>query len=114
MIGALIQGELVADPVARTTSNGKTFTTATVRVAAGAEALFVGVAAFGETAAGRLAQLKKGSAIAAAGTLEQNVWTTKDGEERRGWRLTASEILSVYQARKLSRRANDEGADDGA
>lgn len=110
MINALITGELASAPVERTTQGGKTFTTATVRVAAGAEALFIGVAAFGETAAGRLAQLKKGSAIAAAGTLEQNVWTMKDGEERRGWRLTASEILSVYQARK--RREVDHDDDE--
>jgi single-stranded DNA-binding protein len=100
MIGALIQGELIADPQARTASNGKPFWTATMRVSAGAEALFVGVSTFSEPAGERLMRLHKGAALAAAGTLEATEWTGRDGEPRRGWRLTATEVLSVYQARK--------------
>lgn len=100
MIGALIQGELQSDPVERTTAKGGQFVTATIRVPAGAEALFVGVAVFDATACERLLRLRKGSTVAAAGTLEATAWTGKDGEERRGWRLTAVEVLSVYQARK--------------
>jgi single-stranded DNA-binding protein len=108
MIGALIQGELIADPQARTASNGKPFWTVTVRVPAGPEALFVGVTTFSESAGERLAKLHKGSALAAAGVLEPTSWTGRDGEERRGWRLTASEVLSVHQARK---RREPEGAE---
>lgn len=100
MISALVQGELIADPVQRTTRAGKPYTTATMRVAAGADALFIGVGAFETEAAERLARLRKGSSVAAAGTLEQSVWTAKDGTERTGWRLTAVEVLSVHQARK--------------
>lgn len=100
MIAAMIQGELVADPVRRQTAKGTEFVTASVRVAAGAEALFIGIACFDDTGCERLAKLRKGAAVAAAGTLETNVWQTKEGEERRGWRLTATEVLSVYQARK--------------
>lgn len=100
MIGALVTGELIGDPQARTASNGKPFWTVTVRVPAGPEALFVGVTTFSESAGERLMKLHKGSALAAAGVLEPTSWTGKDGEERRGWRLTASEVLSVHQARK--------------
>lgn len=100
MIAALVQGELAADPVERVTAKGAPFVTATVRVAAGAEALFVGLACFDATGCERLAKLRKGATVAAAGTLEATEWTTKDGEARRGWRLTATEVLSVYQARK--------------
>ena len=100
MIGALIQGELAAEPTARTASNGKPYWTVTVRVPAGSEAIFVGVTTFSETAGERLMKLHKGSALAAAGVLEPTSWTGKDGEERRGWRLTASEVLSVHQARR--------------
>lgn len=114
MIGALIQGALASDPVARRTSGGSTFWTANLRVPAGAEALFVGLATFDETAGARLMQLAKGSGIAATGTLESNTWTARDGSERRGWRLTANEILSVYQARKLSRRGDEGAGGDGA
>lgn len=100
MIAALLHGSLVADPVERTTSKGAPFVTATIRVAAGAEALFVGVACFDSDGCERLAKLRKGATVAAAGTLEATEWTGKDGEERKGWRLTASEVLTVYAARK--------------
>lgn len=109
MITAMIQGELVADPVQRTTAKGADFTTATVRVAAGAEALFVGLACFDASGCERLAKLRKGSAVAAVGALEATVWTTREGEERRGWRLTASEVLTVYAARR--RRTTAEGSE---
>lgn len=100
MISALIQGDLTADPVARTASNGAPYWTVNVRVPAGPDALFVGLTTFSETAGERLMRLHRGSSIAAAGVLEPTEWTGKDGEVRRGWRLTASEVLSVYQARK--------------
>lgn len=100
MIAALIHGELVSDPVERVTAKGAPFATATVRVAAGAEALFVGLACFDATGCERLAKLRTGSTVAAAGALEATVWTGKDGEERKGWRLTASEVLTVHAARK--------------
>ena len=100
MIAALIQGDLVSDPVERNTSKGIPFVTATVRVAAGTEALFVGLACFEATGCERLAKLRKGASVAAAGTLEATEWTTREGETRRGWRLTASEVLTVYAARK--------------
>ncbi len=100
MIAALIQGDLVADPVERTTAKGAPFVTATVRVAAGTEALFVGLACFDATGCERLAKLRKCASVAAAGALEATEWTTREGETRRGWRLTASEVLTVYAARK--------------
>lgn len=100
MIGALIQGTLVGDPVERTTRQGKAFTTAQVRVPAGDEVLFVGIAAFDSTAAARLAQIRQGGTVAVAGTLEVTTWTDKSGADRKGWRLTATEVLTVYAARK--------------
>lgn len=111
MIRALIQGDLVGDPVERSTAKGSTFVTATVRVPAGNEALFVGVACFEATGCERLMKLRKGASFAAAGTLEATEWSGKDGETRKGWRLTATEVLSVYQARK---RRDDGKADADA
>jgi single-stranded DNA-binding protein len=110
MIGAVVTGTLVADPVERTTSKGSRFVTATLRVAAGEDAIFVGLAAFDATAADRLAQMRKGGTVAACGVLEQTSWTAKDGEVRTGWRLTASEILTAFGASKKRRQA--EGGDD--
>jgi single-stranded DNA-binding protein len=100
MMGALLTGELSAEPVERTASNGKPFWTATLRVPTGTDALFVGVSTFSETAGVRLMKLHKGSALAAVGTMEPTEWTGKDGEPRRGWRLTATELLTVYEATK--------------
>ena len=100
MIGALIHGELVTDPVQRTSASGKPFWTCTVRAAAGTEALFVGVTTFSETAGERLMVLRKGSTLAATGALEQTAWIGKDGASRAGWRLTANEVMSAYQAGK--------------
>jgi len=105
MIGAVVTGTLVADPVERQTREGKPFMTATLRVPAGEDALFIGVAAFDERAAERLARMSKGGTVAACGVLEQNTWTAKDGSERTGWRLTASEILTAYGATKKRRSA---------
>lgn len=111
MIGALVTGTLVADPVERSTREGKPFTTATLRVPAGEDAIFIGVAAFDPIAAGRLAQMRKGGAASAVGVLEQTAWTGKDGTERIGWRLTASEVLTAYAATR-KRRAAEGGSDD--
>lgn len=109
MIGAVVTGTLAADPVERRTREGKTFTTATLRVPAGEDALFIGVAAFDERAAERLVRMHKGGTVAACGVLEQNSWTAKDGSERVGWRLTASEVLTAYAATKKRRSAEGDG-----
>ena len=108
MIAALLIGELSADPVARVSGNGNQFVTANLRVPAGDAAQFVSLAAFDVDAAAKLLRLKKGDACAATGTLTMNVWTGKDGTERSGWRITATEILSVYEATKR-RKAVAEG-----
>lgn len=105
MIGAVVSGSLVGDPVQRTTSAGKMFVTATLRVPAGEDAVFISVAAFEPLAAERLAKMRKGGNVAACGVLEQTHWTGKDGAERTGWRLTASEVLTAYGATKRRREA---------
>jgi len=77
MIAALVHGDLISEPVERTTAKGAPFVTATVRVPAGADALLVGIAIRlrapalsqpaelgsslahgGETRAGRLCRLR--------------------------------------------------------
>lgn len=108
MIGAVVSGTLVGDPIARQTREGKSFVTVTLRVPAGEDALFIGVAAFDERAAERLARMRRGGTVAACGVLEQNTWTAKDGSERTGWRLTASEVLTAYAATKKRRAAEDD------
>ena len=111
MIAALLIGELSSDPIARTSANGtRRFATANLRVPAGDAAQFIGLAAFDRTAAEKLLRLKKGDACAATGTLTSNVWTDREGNERSGWRMTAAQILSVYEATKR-RKADSEGGE---
>lgn len=107
MIAALIQGALVADPVERISTNGRSFWTASVRVPAGDDALFIGLATFSETAGARLMNLAKGASIAAAGMMEQSTWADRHGNARTGWRLIVTEVLSVYQATKKRREAQE-------
>lgn len=102
MIGALLQGDLASDPVERVASNGKPYWTANARIPAGGDSIFVGISTFDAMAGERMMKLAKGSPFAAVGAMEATAWQSKDGEERKGWRLTATEILSVYQARKRS------------
>lgn len=111
MLHALIQGELIADPQERQTATGKLFVTATVRVSTTEDTTLVGVAAFGE-AAGKLASLRKGDALAATGTLTPRTWTGRDGVERKGLNLTAQAVMTVYEAGKR-RRALQGAGDDG-
>jgi single-stranded DNA-binding protein len=101
MIEALIQGQIVGEPQKRQTRDGKPFYTASMRVSAGdGDAFFVGLTTFSETAGERLATLSKGASLSAVGALEQYQYQGKDGTDKSGWRLTATEIMSVYQARK--------------
>ncbi|MFT3804961.1 MAG: single-stranded DNA-binding protein [Burkholderiaceae bacterium] len=101
----MILGELIADPVQRTSSAGRIFATATVRTGAGGESILVGVSTFSESAAAKLLELRKGDSLAATGPFESNRWTDRDGNERQGWRLTASQILTTYEAGKRRNKA---------
>lgn len=107
MISALVQGDLIAEPVQRQSSAGRAFATATVRTGAGGESVLIGVAVFSESAAAKLLALRKGDSIAATGVLELNVWTDREGRERRDWRLTANQVLTTYEAGKRRKAAQD-------
>lgn len=108
MIGALLSADLSSKPTERTASNGNRYWTASARVAAGPEAIFVRITTFDAKVGARLMTLHKESSLAAVGTLEATTWTDKAGTERKGWRLLAHEVLTVHQARK--RRDAGEGA----
>ena len=107
MIHAMLSGTLSADPVERSSSKGNRYVTATLRVAAGPESVFVGVAAFDTTAADRLTAMRKGAGISITGELQLNPWTDRDGVEHRDWRVIANEVLSVSQAARRRRAIGD-------
>ena len=66
----------------------------------------ISLATFEAATGERLMRLSKKSAVAAAGSLKQTTWRGKDGEERHDWRLTATEVLTVNQARKRAEAAH--------
>jgi single-stranded DNA-binding protein len=105
MIHALVVGTLIAEPATRTSSGGKTFATAQVRVPTADDAVLMGITAWGELAE-KLLALHKGDAVSITGELRPNVWVDRQGVERRSWNITAAGILSTYESRK--RRAAHE------
>lgn len=107
MISALIQGELHGDPKQRATNTGKPFVTASTRVGVGSESVFIGIAAFNDSARAALGRLKSGDTLAVNGLLELNVWQDREGKERRDWRLTATGVLTVYEATKRRKAATE-------
>lgn len=112
MIEALIQGQIVGEPQKRQTRDGKAFYTVLLRVSAGdGDALFVSLTTFSETAGDRLAALSIGASLSAVGAFEQYQYQAKDGTDRNGWRLTATEVMSVYQARKRRGGTNVESGE---
>ncbi|MCC7414278.1 MAG: single-stranded DNA-binding protein [Gammaproteobacteria bacterium] len=112
MIGAVVSGTLVGDPVERTTRTGARYVTVTVRVPAGDDAQLIGVAAFDQRAAERLMQMRAGGAVSACGVMEPTRWTGRDGAERTGWRMTASEIMTAYGAGQRRRRSAEGDSDE--
>ena len=97
MIDALIAGRLYGRPAERTTSSGKSFATAKVRVSTrDGDALFVHVIAFAESAVSALLALSDGDSIALAGELTPKVWTDKNGEARPALDLLAHSVLTEY------------------
>ncbi|KRB25034.1 single-stranded DNA-binding protein [Rhizobacter sp. Root16D2] len=118
MLSALIEGTLTADPVARTGSKGNAFTTAQLRTAGeDGEIVWCSLIAFSASAVEALAKLTCGDTIAVAGSAALHHWQKQDGEHRVGLRVTASRVMTVYEAgqrrKAASRRAEDRQGRDG-
>lgn len=112
MISALITGSIVSDPRSGISKSGTEWSNCVVRCPCGqnretgdAESAFVQIAAFGSEA-GKLARLTKGDSVSAAGALKPTTYQ-KDGQERHGLSLTATEILTAYQIKQ--RRGDSDG-----
>lgn len=100
MIEALIVGKLYGKPERRTSRSGKPFITAKVRVPTGDDSIFVGVAAFSESAQAALLALDDGEAVALAGTLSVKAWTDREGNARPNLNLIANRVLTVHHAKR--------------
>lgn len=106
MLSVLVECTLTAAPAARTTARGAPFTTARMRVAGeDGESVWCSIIAFQGAAAEALAALSSGDAVAIAGHAALSRWE-KDGEQRAGLRITATRVMSVYEAGQRRKAAS--------
>jgi single-stranded DNA-binding protein len=104
MFYAHIAGTLTADAVERTTTAGKPYITASVRVPIEREdAALVSVAAFNEEAQEALEQLKKGASVSIAGPAKLRTWVGSDGKEHTSVSMVADRVLDGIPERKPRR-----------
>lgn len=107
MLSVLLEGTLSATPSVRTSTRGTTYTTAQMRVAGeDGETVWCSIIAFHREAAEGLAALSSGDAVAVAGHAVISRWE-KDGEHRAGLKVTATRVLTVYQAGQRRKAAAD-------
>ena len=114
MIRASIHGRLGGDPVERQIRNSKTMVTVSLAVNAGRpdaseETVWISLAAFGR-AAEALLRHAKSDLLAAMGALHRTRFTSRDGQEREGWSLTAEAIVSARTVRPGGGRKRAEPA----
>lgn len=108
MLSILIEGTLLTTPSQRTSAKGQPYTVAQVRCTADdGESVFCSVIAFSASAAEALAQLGAGDTVAIAGPAALSQWE-KDGEHKVGLKVTATRVLSVYDAGMRRRAASQQ------
>ena len=108
MLSVLIEGTLIAAPVRRTSAKGTQFVTVQVRCSSDdGESVLCSVIAFQASAAEALATLAAGDMVALAGLAALSQWE-KNGEHRVGLKVTASRVLSVYEAGMRRKAASQE------
>lgn len=113
MLSVLLEGTLTAAPVSRTSAKGNPFTTAQLRCAGeDGETVWCSVIAFHATAAEALAALSSGDAVAIAGHAAISRWE-REGEHRAGLKVTATRVLTVYDAGQRRKAATAKGFSDG-
>lgn len=92
-----MSGKVFGRPEQRTGRSGRGFVTAKVRAAVGeADAVFVNVVAFSESAAAALLALEDGDAVSLAGTLKPGAWVDKTGAARPSLDVVAAQVMTAY------------------
>ena len=74
----------------------------------GDESVLASLICFDTTAGKALLALHKGDPLAVAGAGKLTCWTGRDGVEKRGLGVTVTAVLSIYEARKRSRKVTEE------
>jgi single-stranded DNA-binding protein len=112
MLRVLIEGTLVAAPVQRTGAKGQRFVTAQMRTTCDdGDSILCSVIAFHASAIDALAALGTGDTVAVAGPASISRWE-KDGEQRVGLKVTATRVMTVYDAGMRRRAASQDRPDE--
>ncbi len=101
-----IRGRLGTKPVMRQTSNGNEMATASIAVTLPArveeqQTQWFQLIAFGRTAEA-LGKHTKGDAVCLMGELQLNVWTTKEGVEKRDLQVLVESLMTPRRARVVA------------
>ena len=111
MLSVLASGTLVADPVERTARTGRAYTTCSMRCPTDEDAILISLIAFSDSARQALLPLRKGDAASIVGTAKLSSWE-KDGEQKHGLSVIASQVLTAYMVEKRrSRTQADKSAE---
>ena len=116
MLSVLIEGTLLGTPVQRTSSKGTPFVTVQLRCSGDDGAsILCSVIAFQASVVEALAALAGGDTVAVAGLGALSQWE-KNGEHHVGLKVTASRVLTVYDAgmrRKAASQRQEREAQNG-
>lgn len=102
-IFGLVSGTVQGSPATRTTSKGRPWVTLTVKAQGGEGSAFVSVAVFDPDLVEVAGGLSEGESVAAQGRLELRAWTGRDGTERTGLSITASQLMRLEKAERRKR-----------
>ena len=94
---ALVSGALFRAPELKTAKSGKTYATATIKVAADNTADFWSVLAFCECAQAELLRLGEGDKVSAQGSFKVEPYTARDGQTRINRTVFADHVLALRQ-----------------
>ena len=104
MLSVLASGTLVKEPVERTSSAGRPYVTATLRVPTEDDAALVSAVAFSDSARQALLALSRGDQAAVTGRAKLTSWE-RDGETKFGMSIVAENVPTLYALEKRRARA---------
>ena len=102
-VTVLISGKLFRDPETKTSSRGKPYTTATIRVGQGDDVAWWRVLAFLKEAGDELLSLRGGDGVAVSGTFKAEVYVGS-GDPRVNLTVIADRVISA-KAQKREKAA---------
>jgi single-stranded DNA-binding protein len=108
-IECAFQGRIGNEPVQRMTKSGKPWLSFSVLVGADDAAQWLQVALFGDSVSDLAPRLKKGERVYVEGTVRLDKWTTHDGTERQGLKVSSFKAVAIGQIGERRPKSNKSG-----